>query len=66
MKNHVELAYLFLLLIALVLNPPAVSNFKKTVLGKLVLVVGIIYMSLCNRVYGLVAAFLIVLVTKRS
>ena len=60
MKNHFELAYLFLLLIALVVHTPAVSNFKKTVLGKLVLVVGIICMSLCNRVYGLVAAFLTV------
>lgn len=60
MKNHVELAYLLLLLIALLLNPPAVSNFKKTVLGKMVLVVGVVMMALCNKVYGLIAAFLTV------
>ena len=60
MKNHVELAYLLLLMIALLLNPPAVSNFKKTVLGKMVLVVGVVMMALCNKVYGLIAAFLTV------
>ena len=60
MKNHVELAYLLLLMIALLLNPPAVSNFKKTVLGKMVLVVGVVMMALCNKVYGLIVAFLTV------
>ena len=36
MKNHVELAYLVLLLVTLIINPPVVSNLKKTVLGKFV------------------------------
>ena len=60
MKNHVELAYLLLLVTILILNPSFVSNFKKTVLGKLVLVLGVVYVALCNKIYGMVAAFLTV------
>ena len=60
MKNHVELAYLILLLVTLIVNPPVVSNFKKTVLGKLVLLLGVGYLALSNKTYGMVAAFLTV------
>ena len=60
MKIQVELIYLSLLLLSLLLKSSAVQNFQRSLLGRLVLVVGVVALALKNKTYGMVAAFLTV------
>ena len=56
MKFQVELAYLLLLVVVLFVRPSFVATMKNSVLGRLLLVVGIVHLSLKNKMYGVLAA----------
>lgn len=62
MNQVTELVVLGILLAVLVLKPRNVSAYIKTHLGRLVMVAVLIYLTMRNYLYGVVALALIVLI----